>query len=275
MLRNTLKRTEYTLYDPNYVYTPISVITFEQLSGAAQGLDYLHQCNIIHGNSGYFLDCRRGLLLSIYNLVRCVRIYTSLFVAVMTIDVSRPTFLCSQRYVSTFNQDSDDLEVCNKGEACICDFGMSKVIEDVTDKSASATLTAIEGSARWLAPELIEGSTPSPTKASDVYSFAMAMLELVTTKRPYSDRKRDASVIHDIMVKRRTPPFPGDAEARQWLQAGMWRLMEDCWNSSPDLRPEMHNVAERMMDVEKKFGRSSVSSVISEIIPADELSFSR
>jgi serine/threonine protein kinase len=163
--------------------------------------------------------------------------------------------------------------IYQKGEACICDFGMSKVIEDVTDKSASATLTAIEGSARWLAPELIEGSALSPTKASDVYSFAMAMLELVTTKRPYSDRKRDASVIHDITVKKRTPAFPGDPEARKWLNAGMWRLMEDCWNNSSVERPQMPDVAERMKDVEEKFGRSSVWSVLSEVMdPADELS---
>ncbi|KAJ2916030.1 hypothetical protein MD484_g4404, partial [Candolleomyces efflorescens] len=90
--------------------------------------------------------------------------------------------------------------VTDKGEACICDFGMSKLVEEVTEKSASATLTAA-GSARWLAPELIEGSVSSPTFASDTYSFAMALLELYTGKHPFAERKREASVIQDIVTK--------------------------------------------------------------------------
>jgi serine/threonine protein kinase len=66
---------------------------------------------------------------------------------------------------------------------------MSKVIEDVTERSASATLTAA-GSARWLAPELIEGAISSPEKPSDVYSYAMAILELLTMKHPYAYLRR-------------------------------------------------------------------------------------
>ncbi|KAF6742353.1 TKL/TKL-ccin protein kinase [Ephemerocybe angulata] len=90
------------------------------------------------------------------------------------------------------NVKCTNILVTDKGEACICDFGMSKLVEEVTEKSASATLTAA-GSARWLAPELIEGSISSPTPATDTYSFAMAILELVTGKYPFAERKRDAS----------------------------------------------------------------------------------
>lgn len=66
---------------------------------------------------------------------------------------------------------------------------MSKIVEEVTDNSASATLTA-GGSARWLSPELIEGAETSPTFASDVYSFAMTVLECLTAKHPYGHCKR-------------------------------------------------------------------------------------
>lgn len=57
-------------------------------------------------------------------------------------------------------------------------FRLSKLLEDVTMKSASAGISAAE-SARWLAPELIEGSISSPTVHSDTYSFAMTILELL------------------------------------------------------------------------------------------------
>ncbi|KAF6764956.1 TKL/TKL-ccin protein kinase [Ephemerocybe angulata] len=102
------------------------------------------------------------------------------------------------------NVKCTNILVTDKGEACICDFGMSKLVEEVTEKSASATLTAA-GSARWLAPELIEGSISSPTPATDTYSFAMAILELVTGKYPFAERKRDASVIHDVVFQRKIP----------------------------------------------------------------------
>lgn len=130
----------------------------------------------------------------------------------------------------------------------ICDFGMSKVIEEVTEKSASATLTAA-GSARWLAPELIEGSVSSPTYAADVYSFAMAVLELLTGKHPYAHRKRDASVIHDIVVLKKMPPRPDVSPVE--LPDSLWELMTDCWASEAPQRPQMAAVADRMKVIEE------------------------
>jgi len=122
---------------------------------------------------------------------------------------------------------------------------MSKIIEEVTEKAASATLTAA-GSARWLAPELIEGTISSPTMAADTYSYAMAILELLTMKHPYAHRKRDASVIHDIVILKRTPPRPQDPSAKKWLTDGLWMLMQECWCSLASNRPAMNQVAAQM-----------------------------
>ena len=105
---------------------------------------------------------------------------------------------------------------------------MSKVIEEVTEKCASETLTSA-GNVRWLAPELIEGIVSSPTMAADTYSYAMAILELLTGKHPFSDRKRDASVIHDIVVLKKTPHRPKE-ETCIWLTDDLWRLMQACWH---------------------------------------------
>lgn len=126
---------------------------------------------------------------------------------------------------------------------------MSKVIEEVTEKSASATLTAA-GSARWLAPELIEGSISSPTMRSDTYSYAMAILELLTMKHPYAHRKRDASVIHDIVVLKKTPPRPHGPAADRWLTDDLWFLMQECWHPEAVARPIMSHVAVRMNAIE-------------------------
>jgi serine/threonine protein kinase len=126
---------------------------------------------------------------------------------------------------------------------------MSKIIEEVTEKSASATLTA-SGSARWLAPELIEGAISSPTMPADIYSYAMAILELLTGKHPFSHRKRDASVIHDIVVLKKTPPRPMDEDVLLWLSDDLWALMQECWRGDANSRPSMTQVAVRMEEIE-------------------------
>jgi serine/threonine protein kinase len=124
---------------------------------------------------------------------------------------------------------------------------MSTVIEEVTEKSASTTLTAA-GSARWLAPELIEGSIASPTLTADTYSFAMAILELLTCKHPFADLKRDASVIHNIVVLKKMPIRP---DAQRWLSDDLWELMRECWSTDAQARPRMSVVAERMKHIDK------------------------
>ncbi|TFK25012.1 TKL/TKL-ccin protein kinase [Coprinopsis marcescibilis] len=139
------------------------------------------------------------------------------------------------------NVKCTNILVLDNGDSCICDFGMSKLIEEVTERTASATLTAA-GSARWLAPELIIGSISSPTLATDVYSYAMAILELLTGRPPFAERKRDASVIHDVVNRKQTPVRPKDPAVCVWLPDDLWRLLQSCWHNSSDSRPSMEGV---------------------------------
>jgi len=113
---------------------------------------------------------------------------------------------------------------------------MSKVIEDISEQTASLTLTA-SGSTRWLAPELILGSVTSPTKQTDVYSFAMACLELLTGKQPWQEKKRDAAVIHDVVVLKKYPARP---DVDRWMSDQLWDFLVKCWASNPNLRPSMN-----------------------------------
>ena len=82
---------------------------------------------------------------------------------------------------------------CVQGEALISDFGLSRVIEDITETPAYTTLTS-GGSNRWCAPELMN-EISSPTLTTDVYSFSMTILECLTSERPFAHLKRDALVV--------------------------------------------------------------------------------
>jgi len=161
-----------------------------------------------------------------------------------------------ERNVIHGNVRCTNILVSSEGTACICDFGVTKVIEENTDKTASATLTSA-GSTRWLAPELIEGN--SPTKACDVYSFGMAVLELLTKKPPFANLKRDESVVPYVLIKKKMPPRPEDPAVALWLTDELWELMQGCWVPQPEIRPVMNTVAHRMQDI--AFGSASTSQI--------------
>ncbi len=122
------------------------------------------------------------------------------------------------------------------------------MIEDVTNESVSTTLTTSNtGNARWLAPELIDSTdnelaVTSPTKKTDVYSYGMSMLELITEKRPWSECKREVMVILNVISKKTIPSRPKDVA----LSDELWALMQDCWRRDSATRPDMEQVRERL-----------------------------
>lgn len=69
------------------------------------------------------------------------------------------------------------------GNAIITDFGLSKVLEEMTDSMNMGT-SFFAGSTRWMAPELIfalvddDGVRPPITTFSDVYAFSSICLEV-------------------------------------------------------------------------------------------------
>ncbi|KAF8906038.1 TKL/TKL-ccin protein kinase [Gymnopilus junonius] len=152
-------------------------------------------------------------------------------------------YLHSRKIIHGNSKPNDYIVV---GEACICDFGMSKIIEEVTERSASATLTA-GGSARWMAPELIEGS--APTVEADTYSYAMAILELLTGKHPFADCRTTAAVICSIVVHKKTPPRP-EVSVGTWLSDELWDIMCKCWAKDYSSRPSMAHVTDGVREIE-------------------------
>ena len=130
----------------------------------------------------------------------------------------------------------------------ICDFGMSKVVESVTDQAAAATLTKSR-SIRWLAPELIQGEGAKLTTACDVYSFSMTMLECLTLQDPFSNFKRDIHVVTQLL-KGNKPAKPDFSVVETRLRGTggcdvLWELMQECW-LEPDRRPSMRDVSTRL-----------------------------
>ncbi|KAF4576870.1 hypothetical protein EYR36_000532 [Pleurotus pulmonarius] len=135
--------------------------------------------------------------------------------------------------------------ISKQGVACLSDFGLSKLLEDIgqgmTASSADAT------SPRWAAPELIKHSKPAST-SSDVWSFAMFALELMTGAKPFAYLPRDLMVIREL-DQGRLPERPGLEVTQRGLDNDLWNLLRKCWNKKPDSRPSMTTVRMKLAEI--------------------------
>jgi len=135
-----------------------------------------------------------------------------------------------------------DIRACNvlvddQHNARLVDFALVPVLSTTT-----FTTTNVVGPARWQAPEvfLTEEEDRLPfTLKTDVFSFAMLAVELLTKDHPFNHRKIDTVVIVDITRGLR-PRKPVDLP----LANQLWPILEQCWAEAPGNRPNMSTVCE-------------------------------
>ncbi|KAJ7679285.1 kinase-like domain-containing protein [Mycena polygramma] len=137
-----------------------------------------------------------------------------------------------------------DLKVQNvlidkRGVPCICDFGISKILN-----SKGFTMSSF-GTAPYMAPELffvidgaIQGQSPNTTKSSDVYSFALLVLEILTSEPP-KGRPSKPIVTNKTLAELR--PKRADYNT-PWLTNATWSILDRCWTFEPQLRPPISQV---------------------------------
>jgi serine/threonine protein kinase len=131
------------------------------------------------------------------------------------------------------------------GNPRICDYGLAFIIEP-----SEFTSIKTAGACRWTAPEIMnppEDTTSTNdalalfTKESDVYAFAMTVIEIFTGKIPFSQKKNDSSVIFAVLDGGRPelPPFLQEQESLR-------QLVQNCWDQAPSRRPTSRAVNMRL-----------------------------
>jgi len=131
--------------------------------------------------------------------------------------------------------------VSHEGEPQICDFGIARIWEEVNGTTTSKTMTS-GGHVRYIALEHIEDNNVPATTYSDIYSFAMLILECITEEVPFSNLTRDAAVLHARTIKGQCPPRPDGQDRKNHVPDDLWELMMRCWAVRPDQRPTMEQV---------------------------------
>ncbi|KAF9448421.1 kinase-like protein [Macrolepiota fuliginosa MF-IS2] len=124
------------------------------------------------------------------------------------------------------------------GRPLLCDFGRSKILtqQGFTTKPA--------GTARYQAPELLEGKIMSPDKPADVYAFGVTCYEIWTGSKPFPHIQSDYGLIIHIIVHKGTPSYP-EAPVPQGTDF-VWRPLEDCWKREAEKRSTMDVVVEKL-----------------------------
>jgi serine/threonine protein kinase len=111
----------------------------------------------------------------------------------------------------------------------IADMGL---IAKVSDKNEND----ICGVMPYIAPEVLKGNPY--TQAADIYSFGMIMYFVATGRQPFENRAHDHYLATDICKGIR--PEINDQEAPKRYTD----LMNKCWNSNPNDRPNANEVYE-------------------------------
>ncbi|KDP33377.1 hypothetical protein JCGZ_12926 [Jatropha curcas] len=135
-------------------------------------------------------------------------------------------------------------------EPYIADFGLAKLVDDGDFARSSNT---VAGSYGYIAPEY--GYMMKITEKSDVYSYGVVVLEVLTGKQPIDptipeglhvvdwvrEKKGGVEVLDPCLLSR------PEAEIEEMMQALGIALL--CVNSSPDERPTMKDVAAMLKEI--------------------------
>ncbi|KAJ7226920.1 kinase-like domain-containing protein [Mycena pura] len=133
--------------------------------------------------------------------------------------------------------------VDNRGVPRISDFGISKIL----NRRGFTTPRANVGTLPYMAPELFwivnsdahQETFPSTTKSSDVYSFGLLVLEILTSESP---KRRPTRPFATVEMFAELRPKRTDYENAIRVSADTWAVLDKCWAFAPEDRPGISDV---------------------------------
>ncbi|CAE6482150.1 unnamed protein product [Rhizoctonia solani] len=129
--------------------------------------------------------------------------------------------------------------VKDSGRAVISGFGHAKVIKDF-----QASFTGDNSEYRYMGPEILDDAVL--TFGSDIWSWAMTSLEILTDEPPFGAKTRGTKIIQMIGTNKR-PERANHPKIETYDNSDeIWQLFEDCWKKQPEDRPSASEVVCRV-----------------------------
>jgi serine/threonine protein kinase len=115
----------------------------------------------------------------------------------------------------------------------IADFGVSR------HRSQEGDMTAETGTYRWMAPEVINHKAYD--HRADVFSFAIVLWELVTSKIPYENLTPLQAALSVRQGFRLVIP--------KSVHPRLSKLIRQCWDENPQMRPVFSDITVELEDI--------------------------
>ncbi|EJU03719.1 kinase-like protein, partial [Dacryopinax primogenitus] len=151
--------------------------------------------------------------------------------------------------------------VDSDGNAKLADFDISRLPGHLLETISSM---GYHSQYRWMAPERIHPTLNGLTertaysRASDVYSVGMTILEIFTGRVPFQG-SLDFVVLKGIINGLR-PPNPGPAATEKGLSPELWKIMQACWDRDPAKRPNI-SVISQTIQSERRYSLHYTSTI--------------
>ena len=126
--------------------------------------------------------------------------------------------------------------------AKVSDFGIARTLNEST---LGQTQTHAKGSVHWMSPEAFEGHH---TCASDVWSFAMTLYELLTRRLPFQG-KAPTAVMRAVCVDDTRPDVAESSADGSAANELLIALMRECWATDPFDRPSFGEIVSRLNEL--------------------------
>ncbi|KAL2915698.1 U1 snRNP protein [Polyrhizophydium stewartii] len=136
---------------------------------------------------------------------------------------------------------ADNVLIDSNGRAHVADFGLSFIKTSSNDDAWCRT-----GAVRWVAPEVHQKGYRLDLP-SDVFSFAMTAIEILTGNAPFEEEHNDG-IVQDWIEEGERPYRPDG------VPDPLWSLLEDCWDQDAAARPTFREVVKRLESLGKTCG---------------------
>ncbi|KAI9338966.1 kinase-like domain-containing protein [Zopfochytrium polystomum] len=103
------------------------------------------------------------------------------------------------------------------------------------------------GTKQWMAPELMVEDPPAATTKTDIFAFGVVMWEIATCKKPWLGLGR-AEIKFRVSRGERLPVPDSPEDPFAW-PVEFHRLVDECWNQDPSIRPEFRRIVKRLLKI--------------------------
>ncbi|KAK5612861.1 hypothetical protein CRENBAI_005396 [Crenichthys baileyi] len=155
--------------------------------------------------------------------------------------------------------------------AKLTDFGLARFSNSVT-RVTKKDSEEEGGTLSYMPPEAFDISY-NPTRASDIYSYAILLWSIVTGKQPYANAR--STIVRFRIPEGDRPPLD-EIRRQAAVVAGLTRLidlMQECWDSKPNQRPSSRKcttVTEELHKMHKHTIHDAVHEVLKKLDKNEE-----